>query len=227
MEFDTVFFSNGKHVYTQPAGGMGSGVFAADYFDAGETLLTLKIDDEYSEILPWAESFGSCFEYGITLVPGFAFCPKPTHPFRYINHSCNPNCGFIHWGTPVDEVYLPIIAYKPILPHTQLFLDYALITAPNEGSPAGDPWKMLCLCGESNCRKVISGFDTLPQPEQLHILLRDIKGMPGMVLAHMLDGRDDLLAEFARLSPELFADFLRALEYQKECARRLADAIRV
>ena len=224
MDFDDQFFVNGKRVHAQQAGNMGWGIFADAHFDTGDAIIRIKIGgDEHSEILPWEQQFGPYYDYCFTFAPRFVFCPKPTHPFRYLNHSCNANCGFINWGILEEDTYLPVVAYKPILPNTQVYLDYPLLTCPDEGTPEGDPWTMDCLCGEPNCRKTISGFDALPKAEQLTTLQRTIKGKSGVVLAHLLDGREDLLAEFAQQSPKLFAEFTQALQAQKDYARRLSS----
>ena len=61
----------------------------------------------------------------------------------FLNHSCEPNVG----------VYGQImyVAMRRIKPGEELTLDYAMID--------NDNYKMKCGCGNSNCRKVITGKD--------------------------------------------------------------------
>jgi len=76
-------------------------------------------------------------------------------PFRYFNHSCDPNCGL----TPD----LKLIAIKPISVGEELTYDYSTTMMERD-------WKMKCSCGKSNCRKIISDFDKLPREVQTKYL---------------------------------------------------------
>lgn len=69
----------------------------------------------------------------------------------YINHSCNPNCK------------IQIVGHRSILysiyvitANTELTFDYSTTSTDSI-----DDWKMNCLCGDFNCRKLISGFQYL------------------------------------------------------------------
>jgi hypothetical protein len=71
----------------------------------------------------------------------------------YLNHSCNPNC------------YMHIVGKRAILyslyvipAGKELTFDYSLIS-----TDLLEEWGMICLCGDFNCRKTISGFGNLPQ----------------------------------------------------------------
>lgn len=65
---------------------------------------------------------------------------------RYINHSCNPNCGIKNLFT--------LVAMKDIKKGEELLWDYDM----TEDSD----WRMDCLCGAENCRKVIGSFALVP-----------------------------------------------------------------
>lgn len=72
---------------------------------------------------------------------------EPTAPFRYLNHSCSPNCELVLMhveyedGTPAEtEIWLE--AERDIHPGEELTIDY--------GWPADAP--MACDCGSPNCR---------------------------------------------------------------------------
>lgn len=66
---------------------------------------------------------------------------------RYVNHSCEPNCGI--------KGLFQIVAMRPIAPGEELAYDYEMI----EDS---DWWRMECKCGASSCRKVIGAYRNLP-----------------------------------------------------------------
>lgn len=70
---------------------------------------------------------------------------EPTFPFRYINHSCQPNCELVELAnddrrSPHGELWLEVVA--PIAAGDQLTIDYAW--------PA---WAAIpCGCGQLECR---------------------------------------------------------------------------
>ncbi len=82
-------------------------------------------------------------EYCIDLDPGRAL--EPDAPFRYANHSCDPNCELCSWEetegdiTP-DRVWFT--ALRAIQPGEELTIDYAW------DADAAIP----CGCGSANCR---------------------------------------------------------------------------
>ena len=230
IEFDDACFLNGKRVFAQHIGDIGLGLFSRDHFHKGETVLVLRIfDPEYTELLTWEDSFAhhGCQIYGITFAPGYSSYPKPNSPFRYINHSCNPNSGLVNWGALVDDMYLPIVAYRDIPPLTQVTLDYATITPPYDGSAQGDPWELAenCLCGEPNCRQHIGGINSFSREALLDLMLMDINGASGPMLGFALEGMDDVLAEFAARAPGPYAGYLTALETQKRHAALAAQHV--
>ena len=65
----------------------------------------------------------------------------PTAPFRYLNHSCEPNCELVAWETEeLPEIWVHVL--RTIRPGDQLTIDYAW------HAEAAIP----CLCGSPNCR---------------------------------------------------------------------------
>lgn len=66
---------------------------------------------------------------------------------RYINHSCNPNCG-------IRDLF-KIVAMRNISPAEEITWDYDM----TENSD----WSMHCNCESANCRKHIKGFRFLPK----------------------------------------------------------------
>lgn len=61
-----------------------------------------------------------------------------------INHSCNPNAGF------VSEIKL--VAIRDILPGDQVTMDYATCSSM-------DDYTLTCRCGENHCRGIVRGDD--------------------------------------------------------------------
>jgi hypothetical protein len=72
-------------------------------------------------------------------------------PFKYINHSCDPNTYILGKQT--------ILALKNIEAGDEVTMDYSL-TEADEG------WSIdQCTCGNSNCRKKIGPITTLSEKE--------------------------------------------------------------
>lgn len=78
----------------------------------------------------------------------------------FFNHSCNPNCGIRIVGHRAL-----VLALYEIKAGSELTFDYA--TTSNETM---DTWKMDCSCGDCNCRKTISGFSYLSEPQQQYYI---------------------------------------------------------
>lgn len=72
-------------------------------------------------------------------------------PYRYFNHSCEPNCGL--------NPALDLVVIKPVKAGEELCWDYSTSMLERD-------WKMTCRCGKATCRKVIGDFDRLPAPLQ-------------------------------------------------------------
>ena len=66
---------------------------------------------------------------------------------RYFAHSCSPNCGF--------KGKFKIVAMRDIRKGEELTFDY-------EMSEDSD-WKMKCICGNKDCRKIIGSFKNMPK----------------------------------------------------------------
>ncbi|MEY2936343.1 MAG: hypothetical protein RL033_7092 [Pseudomonadota bacterium] len=67
----------------------------------------------------------------------------PMAPFRYLNHSCEPNCELMEWETEdrtKPEIW--VHAIRTVRPSDQLTIDY--------GWPADSA--IPCLCGSPTCR---------------------------------------------------------------------------
>lgn len=71
----------------------------------------------------------------------------PVPPYKYLNHSCEPNTAV--------KGHRTLVALKPIKNGEEVTIDYSIIEA--------DPrWQMLCGCGSKNCRGIIESIQKLP-----------------------------------------------------------------
>ncbi len=112
---------------------LGKGLFATHSFefdDEGGVVDGQLIDDP---------DYGS--DYCIALDGDLSI--EPGEPFRYLNHSCEPNCELVVWEYE-DSPELDLLVYtlRPIQPGEQLTIDY--------GWPADAA--IACLCGSEECR---------------------------------------------------------------------------
>ncbi len=128
---------------------LGQGVFAQRRFAAGDVIgeiLGEVIDDpDYST------------RYGMDL--GGTLTLEPAPPFRFLNHSCQPNCELFQWtsedGEDEEEDWsrrMWLAAIRDIEPGEEMTIDYAW------PADAAIP----CLCNASNCRGWIVDTAELP-----------------------------------------------------------------
>lgn len=127
---------------------VGQAVFAAQDFEP---------EDEISQIngeVVHGEDYQSdyCIDLGNakTLVPG--------EPFRFLNHSCEPNCELIVWGTETETPELWLHAIAPIAAGDELTIDYAW------PADAAIP----CLCKTESCRGWIVDEEELATVHEIH-----------------------------------------------------------
>jgi SET domain-containing protein len=81
-----------------------------------------------------------------------------------INHSCSPNCYMYIAGNRAVLFSLYVIKAG-----SELTFDYS-----STSTDTLDKWKMDCLCGEINCRKVISGYQYLDNATQQYMKAKEI-----------------------------------------------------
>jgi hypothetical protein len=72
-------------------------------------------------------------------------------PFRFFNHSCEPNAGIINEND--------LVAIRDIKRGEEITFDYSTTVGPN--IPLSE-WTMRCLCGSLNCREIIGNVLTIP-----------------------------------------------------------------
>lgn len=111
----------------------GKGLFARKLFrksqTIGQMMGTLIEGDDYDP------------DYVVDMGDHGVLDPKA--PFRYLNHSCEPNCQLLEWEMTRDRVpQIWVHALKTVQPSDQLTIDY--------GWPADSAIR--CLCGAPTCR---------------------------------------------------------------------------
>jgi len=83
-----------------------------------------------------------------------------SHYSAFTNHSCNPNC---YVKIAINTAFL--ISARDIAIGDELFFDYSLTSTDTL-----DTWKMDCKCHKFYCRKVISGFSTIPEEKKKSLI---------------------------------------------------------
>jgi hypothetical protein len=124
---------------------VGLGVFTRQRFRRcqiiGDVCGPAFFDDRYDS--------SYCMELG----PGRVLEPQGT--FRYLNHSCSPNCELFYYEPERDDTDLPdriwLKALRAIAAGEELTIDY--------GWPAERA--IPCMCGAAQCRGWIVAADQL------------------------------------------------------------------
>lgn len=124
---------------------IGRGVFARRRLSAG--LVVGEICGRVLDSHP--EDAQYCMELGSGRIL------EPAAPFRFLNHSCDPNCELFYWeDDPGQEDRLWLQTICPIDAGQELLIDYCW------PADAAIP----CRCGAVNCRGWVV------DPEELHLV---------------------------------------------------------
>lgn len=78
---------------------------------------------------------------------------------RYVNHSCEPNCGI------KDGPML--VALRDISAGEEITFDYSTTMLER-------CWEMACECGSPSCRGVVRDFDLIPVSTQIQYINKEI-----------------------------------------------------
>ena len=130
---------------------VGQGVFAQRWYQFDQII------GEIQGVVVRDERYGS--EYCMDI--GDGRCLEPDPPFRYLNHSCEPNCRF-EWhdvrapGDRCSKRRMFLYALQVIRPGEELTIDYAW------PATAAIP----CRCGSPSCRGWIVASDELAALEE-------------------------------------------------------------
>ncbi|MFM8633535.1 MAG: SET domain-containing protein [Planctomycetia bacterium] len=125
---------------------VGRGVFARRWLAPG--IVIGEIRGEVMDDHPEDSQYCMELRSGRLLEPG--------SPFRFVNHSCDPNCEIFYWDDddPRQEDRLWLQTIRPIEPGEELLIDYCW------PADAAIP----CRCGAPNCRGWVV------DPQELHLL---------------------------------------------------------
>jgi SET domain-containing protein len=121
----------------------GRGIYAVKPIRKGEFIAAFNgtvYDDDFED---WTEDL---LNHAIQIGP--ALWRDSAGIARYVNHSCNPNCGI--------KDYVKIVAMRAIRAGEQITWDYEM----TEKNPT---WRMRCRCGFSDCRRVIGNYARMPE----------------------------------------------------------------
>lgn len=133
-----------KKIEIRDSGIEGKGLFASEPIKAGERIQYIrgpmfkKVVKGNDEAMAIMNSIG---------VGRYSWIDTDGTPFRYINHSCEPNAAVV--GTKM------VVAMKDIKMGEEITIDYSMTDA--------DPfWHMDCSCATNTCRKKIASIQTVP-----------------------------------------------------------------
>jgi hypothetical protein len=127
---------------------LGRAVFAQRYFAPYEIIG--EVTGEVIDDLNYYSRY--CMDLGDSR------CLEPSAPFRYMNHSCQPNCSFRWYDIRDDNAETPdrrmfVLANERLWPGDELTIDYrwpAHMAIP-------------CRCGSIDCRGWIVASEDLAQ----------------------------------------------------------------
>ena len=120
----------------------GRGVFAIEDIAEGETIASFDGEAFFCEVGSDLPDHANDYAMQISRTE----YRESNGICRFINHSCEPNCGI--------KNLIDIVAMRPIAAGEEFSWDYDM-------SDDSD-WVMHCRCGSPRCRHVLAGFRYLP-----------------------------------------------------------------
>ena len=125
----------------------GHGVFAREFIPAGAPVI------ECRGVLQHADEVGADAR-AMQVGPDTYLAEDPENPTvdDFLNHSCQPNLGFVDGS-------LMLYALRDIEPAEELVFDYS--TTMDEAG-----WVIRCHCRALNCRRRVRSYSELPKWEQ-------------------------------------------------------------
>ncbi len=67
----------------------------------------------------------------------------------YINHSCEPNCGFMG--------QIRLVTMRPVARFEEITFDYAMVLYESDNPISA--YQLVCQCGAKECRKLVTAND--------------------------------------------------------------------
>lgn len=120
----------------------GKGVYASKYIKKGEEIASFDgpiFDNDFDD---WTEDL---LQHAIQFEKAKWRDSKGIA--RWINHSCDPNCGI--------KKLFKVVAMRDIFAGEQITWDY-------EMTEKSSWFRMKCRCGSTLCRKVIGNYKNMP-----------------------------------------------------------------
>lgn len=134
-----------KKISVRESGIHGNGLFADEDIKQGERIQ--YINGKREKRVTKNETDSREIEHWIG-TGKFSWINTEGTPFRYINHSCDPNAAIAGIKT--------VVALEEIKAGEEVTIDYSMTDA--------DPyWNITCHCGTKTCRKDIRAIYTVPQ----------------------------------------------------------------
>ena len=139
------YYLSMKKIYVGKSKINGKGIFAEEKIRKGE--LIQYITGKKVKKLPKSKEDSLSIPTWFGLSRGYWMDPEEG-PFRFLNHSCNPNAAIS--GTK------SLVAMKDIGKDEEITLDYSMTDA--------DPlWEMPCACKSKRCRHIIRSIQYVPK----------------------------------------------------------------
>ena len=121
----------------------GKGVFAIKAIKKGEVISAFDGQIYEGDYQPWTDDL-----YNHTIQFARELWRDSKGVARWINHSCDPNCGI--------KALFKVVAMRDIKKGEEITWDYEM----TEKNPH---WKMKCRCGSELCRKIIGNYKNMPK----------------------------------------------------------------
>ena len=145
---------------------VGTGVFATRDLPPTSWILTVE-----GPTLSGEHPVTDLDEQGILLQTGVNEYITPKPPASLLNHSCEPNAGFVK-----DQ---HLVAIRPISAGDEIRFDYS--TTMDE-----DNWTLDCQCEAPSCRGIIGDFADLPEDRRQEYL--DLGIVPSFIARQYRSG---------------------------------------
>jgi hypothetical protein len=123
----------------------GKGIFASKNIKKGETVFIIKGKKVHWVVTNQKESLFGPDWIGVDETHWMD--PKESTA-KYLNHSCDPNCGI--------KGKVNVVALRNIKKDEEITMDYSI-------TEIDKLWYMNCRCGSKNCRKKIRSIQFLPE----------------------------------------------------------------
>jgi hypothetical protein len=133
-----------KEIYIGKSEIHGKGLFAGEPIKRGERIQYIngKKEKKVPKSASDSKAIGNWIGMG-----KFTWINTKNTPFRFINHSCDPNAAISGIKT--------VVAMRDIAKDEEIAIDYSMTDADQH-------WSIACDCGSKDCRKIIRAIYTVP-----------------------------------------------------------------